>query len=339
MIDALLKLGKLVEQHDPLRNLVSFETLTQIKYKGESYPIYCFTIGSKDPTHPTLFVTGGVHGLERVGAQLAWSLLKTTLDRLVWDKSHQELFQNIRVVFVPLVNPVGYTHYKRCNGNDVDLMRNAPVSAIDKTPFLLGGHRISKMLPWYQGEINVLEEENNALFIKFFQETSKSKNVISIDFHSGFGMKDRIWFPFSYTKKPFDKIAEMHAFSKLFEETYPFHIYKVEPQSKGYLLSGDIWDYFYLKLKEVNPEAVYLPLTLEMGSWIWVRKNPLQLFSKQGMFNPIKEHRLKRTYRRHSLLFDFLLKALYSHNVWSNLDPSMLQEHLNSSQKKWYDNN
>ncbi|MBC7540221.1 MAG: DUF2817 domain-containing protein [Bacteriovorax sp.] len=341
MLDMLIdlkKLGRMVDQDGPLKDLVQFETLTEIAYKNESFPIYSFTIGSQDPEHPTLFMTGGIHGLERVGAQLAWSLLKTTLDRLVWDKSLQELFKNIRLVVIPLVNPVGYYKFKRSNGNDVDLMRNSPVRAIDKTPFLLGGHRFSKKLPWYQGNLNVLEEENKALYSKFFQTCRQSKCVIAIDFHSGFGMKDRLWFPFSYTKKPFELIPEMDAFTTLFEDTHPYHIYKIEPQSKGYLLNGDIWDYIFLELKAINPESIFLPVTLEMGSWTWVRKNPLQLFSKQGIFNPIKAHRLKRTYRRHHLLFDFLLKAIRSHSVWSELDPAKRQKHFSSGMDRWYEN-
>ena len=337
MLNDLIKLGNMVEQNGPLKELVHFETLTKISYKDESYPIFSYTIGSKNPEHPTLFITGGIHGLERVGAQLAWSLLKTTLDRLVWDRSLQELFKNIRLVVVPLVNPVGYYKFKRSNGNDVDLMRNSPVRAIDKTPFLLGGQRFSKRLPWFQGNLDQLEEENKALYSKFFQSCNQSKCVISIDFHSGFGMKDRIWFPFSYTKKPFDLLPEMNALTRLFEETHPYHVYKIEPQSNGYLLNGDVWDYFFKELKVINPGAVYLPLTLEMGSWTWVRKNPLQLFSKQGIFNPIKEHRLKRTYRRHNLLFDFLLKAIYSHSIWSSLDPKLRDKNLNLGMKRWYD--
>ena len=327
----------MVENNGPLKELVHFETLTEISYKAESFPIFSFTIGSQNPEHPTLFITGGIHGLERVGAQLAWSLLKTTIDRLIWDRSLQELFKNIRLVVVPLVNPVGYYKFKRSNGNDVDLMRNSPVQAIDKTPYLLGGHRLSKRLPWFQGQLDVLEEENKALYSKFFQSCNQSKCVISIDFHSGFGMKDRIWFPFSYTKKPFDFIPEMNAFTRLFEETHPYHVYKIEPQSNGYLLNGDVWDYFFKELKAINPEAIFLPLTLEMGSWTWVRKNPLQLFSKHGIFNPIKEHRLKRTYRRHNLLFDFLLKAVYSHSVWSNLDPEVRERNLHLGMRRWYE--
>lgn len=338
MLNDLLKLEKLVQGDSQLRQFVEVETLTLIQHQQKEYPLFAFTLGSKIPEHPTLFLTGGVHGLERIGAQLAWSLLKTTINRISWDISLQELLQKIRIVFVPLVNPVGYYNYKRSNGNDVDLMRNSPVTAIDKTPFLLGGHRISKALPWYQGQTDVLEKENAALFEKFLKSCKLSQCVISVDFHSGFGVKDRLWFPFSYTKKPFDYYPEMHAFARIFEKTHPYHIYKIEPQSEGYLLNGDIWDYFYLEFKKRNADAIYLPLTLEMGSWIWVKKNPLQIFSRHGIFNPIKEHRLKRTYRRHHLLYDFLLKSLYSHASWSKLDKENHFQHYKAGYERWYEN-
>jgi hypothetical protein len=59
-----------------------------------------------------------------------------------------------------------------------------------------------------------------------------------------------------------------------------------------------------------------LPLTLEMGSWMWVRKNPLQGLSSLGRFNPLKPHRHRRTLRRHMPLLEFLLHAAASHRAW-----------------------
>ena len=61
---------------------------------------------------------------------------------------------------------------------------------------------------------------------------------------------------------------------------------------------------------------VFLPFTLEMGSWLWVKKNPRQLLSLFGLFNPILPHRLTRVLRRHLTLFDFLLHATASHQQW-----------------------
>ncbi len=57
-------------------------------------------------------------------------------------------------------------------------------------------------------------------------------------------------------------------------------------------------------------------MTLELGSWLWIRKNPRQIFSRHGIFNPIKAHRIKRVLRRHADLLDFLARAAYSAPQW-----------------------
>ena len=53
-----------------------------------------------------------------------------------------------------------------------------------------------------------------------------------------------------------------------------------------------------------------------MGSWIWVKKNPRQLFSRQGIFNPLVEHRENRVLRRHIAWFEFLTRAAASCAQW-----------------------
>ncbi len=336
MISDLDKLIRLVEKEDSLNKIIRFYTVDEVSDNEKNYPIRAFSLGSSEPTSPVLFICGGIHGLERIGAQLAWSLLKTTIDRMIWDKSLRHLLQNIRLVVAPLINPVGYYNFTRANGNGVDLMRNSPINAVERTPFLLGGHRISNKLPWYRGKPDLLEKESQSLITIFTKEAAQSSCVVAIDFHSGFGMKDRLWFPFSYTSTPFDDLPEMNALTDLFEQTHPYHVYQIEPQSQGYLLNGDLWDFLFFEFKKGNKFATFLPLTLEMGSWTWVRKNPLQIFSKHGAFNPIKEHRIKRTYRRHHLLFDFLLKAINSHEVWSKLDGGLRLKHEQLGLKRWY---
>ncbi len=336
MLNELDKLLKLINREDFLKNNIRAYSAAELKKDGKTYPIYSFSIGSSDPTCPVLFITGGIHGLERIGTQLAWSLLKTTLDRLLWDESLRFLFGKIRLVVLPLLNPYGYENYRRSNINGVDLMRNSPIEAQDEVPFLLGGHRYTSRLPWFRGIEGQLEPENKVLFDIYKNEVALSSCAVAVDFHSGFGMKDRLWFPYSNTHKPFENLAEMQALTHLFEQTHPYHIYQIEPQSKGYLLSGDMWDYLYLDFINHNKTGVFLPITLEMGSWTWVRKNPLQIFSKHGAFNPIKEHRIKRTYRRHHLLFDFLLKAVFSNNYWSCLDPLLKEKYHHSGLDRWY---
>ena len=99
----------------------------------------------------------------------------------------------------------------------------------------------------------------------------------------------------------------------LFEASHPQHPYVIEPQSRQYLAHGDLWDHAYDKTPAGH---VFLPMTLELGSWLWIRKNPRQLFSRHGMFNPIKAHRIKRVLRRHADLLDFLTRAAYAAPGW-----------------------
>src|SRR3989344_4773585 len=104
-------------------------------------PIHKITFGSRDPEAPTLGFVGGVHGLERIGAQVCLSLFSSVAELSQWDRSFQRTLQDIRIFFIPTVNPVGIFRKTRSNPRGVDLMRNAPVEADNPNKYL-GGHRI-----------------------------------------------------------------------------------------------------------------------------------------------------------------------------------------------------
>ena len=90
----------------------------------------------------------------------------------------------------------------------------------------------------------------------------------------------------------------MHALKALFDQSNGHHRYIFEPQSRQCLAHGDLWDHL-CRRAEANVERTFLPLTLEMGSWRWVKKNPRQLFSRHGIFNPLIDHRQQRVLRRY----------------------------------------
>jgi hypothetical protein len=125
-----------------------------------------------------------------------------------------------------------------------------------------------------------------------------------------------LWFPYARTRKPFPRLGEVVALERLLDTTLPNHIYRMEPQAQTYTIEGDLWDHLYDLSESRAPGSVFVPLTLEMGSWLWVRKNPRQLGSVWGSFNPLVPHRLRRTLRRHLPLFDLLLHAVRSHDAW-----------------------
>lgn len=293
------------------------QTYDQLKTDKKDYDLYSISIGSEDKSAPTLAMVGGVHGLERIGTQVLLNYLKTLKERISWDKDLQLQLKDRRIVCLPVVNPWGIENRHRANFNGVDLMRNAPVEA-EKATFLVGGHYISPKIPWYRGSKNEMEKESRVL-IRFLQEEVFPASVsIALDFHSGFGVKDQLWYPFAKSKEPFPFLEQFQNLSKLFEQVYPHHIYNIEPQAKHYTTHGDLWDYA-LELQQASPyqSQTFIPLTLELGSWSWAKKNPIQLFSILGLFHPIKPHRYSRVMRRHIALLDFLFKAIKNDHAWN----------------------
>lgn len=307
------------------RGHLESQVACEVSAGSKRFPVYQLTLGNPDLNLPAIGFFGGIHGLERIGTHVLLYFLRNLLARLKWDKSLHHLLKDVRLVFMPLLNPGGMWQSTRSNPRGVDLMRNAPIEAQGNVPFLLGGHRISPHLPWYRGANGVeMESENQALCRTVQAELLSRPFSIAVDCHSGFGLRDRVWFPHAHSVHPIAHLADIVALEELFQQTYPNNRYLFEPQSLHYRTHGDVWDYLYLQA-EKDKSKTFLPLTLEMGSWLWVKKNPRQLFSLHGLFNPIVEHRLNRVLRRHTVWLDFLMRAAAGHDNWMVKGPSRLR--------------
>ncbi len=303
-----------------------------------SLPFYVLEMGSQAPQAPTLALIGGVHGIERIGTQVILAFLRTLLRRLEWDPAAADMLSQIRLLLIPIVNPGGMWRNSRANPRGIDLMRNAPVDAEGRPPFLVSGQRISHHLPWYRGRrTDPMQAESQALVDAMRSILRGQQHCISLDCHSGFGYRDRIWFPWAKSTQPWPGVAEALALTELFEHTYPSHdFYLFEPQAHSYTTHGDLWDYLYQDYAAQQPDGLYLPLTLEMGSWLWVKKNPRHLLRYHSLFNPILPHRHQRILRRHFTLIEFMMSAVRSMPLWAPLTPEqkMLQEQ--AALERWY---
>lgn len=315
----LLELEGVMHQYPGMMDVCVERSLI---WQGRTLPIYSLTLGSRDINTPTVLMTAGMHGVERIGSQVLTAWLQSLLERLAWDKNLQSLISQIQLVIMPILNPVGMFLNRRCNGNGIDLNRNAPIDATDKVQLLGSGHRLSSFLPWYRGRKGaVMEEENQALQHVVEQRLFNRPLALALDLHSGFGLQDRLWFPHAYRREPVDNIAQYVALKELWERTYPNHLYVFEPQSIHYLSHGDVWDYFHQLFKQnqeanENSAGNFLSLTLEMGSWAWIKKRPRQLLNFAGFFNPQMKHRHTRVLRQHILLLDFILAAALNGENW-----------------------
>ena len=297
-----------------------------------SYPSYLIELAEFDAKKPTLLLTGGVHGLERIGSAVLIAFLESLIQRLEWDHGLQHQLSQLNMLFLPMVNPVGMAAHTRSNGNGVDLMRNAPVACEEKAAFLVGGQQYSAKLPWYRGDPSKPEAETQMLFALVRDKLFQSPFSMVLDCHSGFGQVDRLWFPYAKSRKPLPHLAEYYRLRQLLFDSYPHQAYQFEPQSLHYMCHGDLWDFLYDE--SLTSDRIFLPLTLEMGSWNWVRKNPFQLLTSLGMFHPMKPHRVKRVLRTHLTLFHFLIAATASQQHWRrSMYPRMLRQ---EAMALWY---
>lgn len=316
-------------------SLIDTEVACEVAVGDRKFPVHVLTLGNADPAVPVVGFFGGFHGLEKIGTEVVLAYLRTLVRRLAWDSVLHRQLEAVRMVFMPIVNPGGMWRGTRANPNGVDLMRNAPLDAREAAPFLLGGQRLSARLPWYRGpKAGPMEAENTAVCAVVSKEFFGRQFGIAIDCHSGFGINDRIWFPYAHTALPIAHLPEMHALKEIYDQANPNHRYVFEPQSRQYLAHGDLWDYLYLRALTV-PELTFLPLTLEMGSWLWVKKNPRQLFSRHGIFNPLIEHRQQRVLRRHVAWLDFLARATCGYRLWLPSDDNR-ERHRERAMQQWY---
>ena len=72
---------------------------------GLSFPVYSIGIGNPDPDIPAVGFFGGVHGLERIGAEVVMAFLQSIVMRLRWDTTLHQQLEHVRLVFMPIVNP------------------------------------------------------------------------------------------------------------------------------------------------------------------------------------------------------------------------------------------
>jgi hypothetical protein len=331
--DALADLEQILDEGGAA---IEHRVVAEVRCGDGVLPVHVVSLGKADPELPAVGLFAGVHGLERIGTEVVVAFLGSLVRRLRWDDALQRQLETLRLVCMPLVNPGGALRGTRANPNGVDLMRNAPVDAVASVPWLVGGQRVSALLPWYRGPAGAaMEAESQALCDIVRSELIARPFSVALDCHSGFGAVDRIWFPYAHSTAPIAHLAEVHALAEIFEQSQPHHRYVFEPQSRQYLTHGDLWDHLYLDAAR-RTGSTFLPLTLELGSWLWVKKNPRQLFSRSGLFNPGLAHRHRRVLRSHMPWLEFLLRAAASSRRWLPRGVDR-EHHARAALVRWYE--
>ena len=263
--------------------------LNTVQYNASKYPIYSFSLGNKINPVFRIMVTAGYHGNEKIGVDIL-------LEFLTMAKNYD--LSSVNIVGIPVVNPYGYIHNTRYNGDRIDLMRNAPIDEPNAS-FFIGGQRFSKFLPNYRGKIiKGLAYENEVIldFVNKYQKNSIP--LFHIDIHSGFGNKTLIW-PAQNTKKNRNK--EMFKLLNDLCSAPQFHY-----EEQAYLCNGDMLEYLF---KKSPNKKSYLAATMEIGFWKQLKKSPWLSFKMDNWFNPVaSEH--PSVVQIHANFLDNLYKEL-----------------------------
>lgn len=291
--------------------------------EGFRFPIYVLEIGKpkaikKNPAG----LVAGVHGLETIGIRV----LLDFLDH-IFRKTGAELLKEIEsgklgIACIPILNPGGVALTQRSNPRGVDLMRNSGVDA-EKAPLFFGGQRLTNSLPYYRGKSLQPESKVLSRFLREYFFPVKNSLMPVIDIHSGYGTIDHVWWPYSKTQKECEDDFLYHQISRHLIQKRNHINYKFGPQSETYTIHGDLWDRFYdafLHKKEtINPksDSRLLPFTLEIGTWSDFKENPLKLFKKRGIFNPVKENKKKSIVSHRKLLTDLIRIAQTREQDWN----------------------
>lgn len=254
----------------------------------------------------SLLLVAGVHGLEWIGVTVLLHFLSHLIETTRWNRDARNMLGKARVVAIPALNPTGIAQNRRSTHEGIDLMRNAPIAAESPIPFL-GGQSLSPLLPYYKGT-GELAVESMALVATVQKLLRESKGLIALDLHSGFGARDRIWTPWAMSSALPPHWEHYTRLEQTLNDSFPSHVYKFEKQSDSYQTDGDLWDYVLYESMQQG-DQIFMPLTLEMGSWNWLKKAPWQAFSKDGWFHPKAPHRVQRVCRRHVTLIDFLVSV------------------------------
>lgn len=298
---------QIVKAHPDLVRIRQLDYSTPTR-RGQRWPIYLLEIGRKRAfkNHAPL-IASGVHGLETIGIRIHLDILRSVLNPKSRFYSEDLAGGKLAIYSIPILNPAGVVRLTRANATGVDLNRNSGVTAEKAIPFF-GGHRISSTLPYFRG--GTQQRETRALF-RFLREDflrRRKKIHMALDIHSGYGSQNYLWWPYSFSNK---KVFQEEAFESIAAGLRAKHpLYRIEPMALSYQTHGDLWDYalldFEKRQKEKPGKSLFLPFTLEIGTWQELKKSPSRLFTPEKIFNPPKSSRKAYLKEHRQLIWDFL---------------------------------
>lgn len=220
------------EVQDILKKMNSdFSEITQLVQYGKTaknLPLVALRIGkelssSNEKSRPRLLFTAATHGDEIITTEVLLSLMNTFLSRAKSEPRFQSMLENFELVFIPVLNPDGFTRQYRYEGNQ-DPNRSY---SFPKDPQ-------RKPTPSIAAEISFVQ---------------KYPIAGSIDFHAYSGV---IIYPWGYTETPLASapLKTFHDLSAKMAATNDYHYGSIADIM--YIAQGSSCDYFHWTKQSIS---------------------------------------------------------------------------------------
>ena len=155
--------------------LVSTRTLGTVS--DEQLPLRALAItgeGGDGTSRPRILITGGIHGDEPAGVEIALRLAEHLAAVYGEDPTVTSLLDRVEIHILPVINPWGYEHRTRKSGSGIDINRDFGLP----DPDLASGDDPDWLRPWTGGF-----ESEEALLL---QELCESESyLLSLQGHAG----------------------------------------------------------------------------------------------------------------------------------------------------------
>lgn len=107
----LVELERLIDQGAAFINT---RVLCHVAAGEQDFPVHVIALGNPDPAVPAAGFFGGVHGLERIGAQIVIAYLGSLVMRMQWDDVLHRQLESVRCSLHTLINPGGMWQGTSC---------------------------------------------------------------------------------------------------------------------------------------------------------------------------------------------------------------------------------
>ncbi len=201
---------------------------------AEGHPLTALRVGAhvKEPNSnkPRVLLTAATHGDEIITTEVMLSLINTLLSQArAQDPRMMQILEDHEIVFIPVVNPDGFSHQDRYDG-EFDPNRSYP----------------------YPGHEDVKASPSVAAELQFIQNYPIAG---SIDFHAYSGV---VIYPWGYTHQSLDP-ASLKTFTDISAKMIATNHYQAGPIADiMYIAPGSSVDFYYWKNKSIS-------LGIEMG--------------------------------------------------------------------------